>query len=526
MAKHPDKQIAGAEVFQLWDTHGFPPELTMELLREDGFSVADPESFEQLMEEQRNRSRAATRFEGDGERIQVYGELGLTPTNFVGYESTISMAAVNAILINGSTIVRRLTPQMAARASRIEIVLDRTPFYAEGGGQVGDRGDLVWDGGLFHVTDTQHVGEGGVTVHFGELVEGEVGIGDIVEARVSEAFRGDTARNHTATHILHAALRQVVGSHVRQAGSLVTPDRLRFDFTHLEALTPDQIKTVELLANRAVRDNIPVNIEYQDYQDAIAGGALAFFGDKYADVVRVVGVCDADMGQCFSKELCGGTHVHASGDVGSIVVLGESSIGAGLRRIEALTGRAAAEHIREQENTVNRLSAALRIPPAEIETRVATLRDENDQLRRQLQTLERRLARAEAEAMMAGNTGSSDAAADDVTRVGETAVIVRRVDVTSADGLRSVGDVLKQKYSSAVILLASVINGAPQFLAMSTQDVTAKIPAGSVVSTAAKLAGGGGGGRPDIAQGAGKDPSKIDAALEAGRKLIEEKLSA
>ncbi|MGE0058261.1 MAG: DHHA1 domain-containing protein, partial [Dehalococcoidia bacterium] len=260
-----------------------------------------------------------------------------------------------------------------------------------------------------------------------------------------------------------------------------------------------------------------------NYEDAIAGGALAFFGDKYADVVRVVGVCDADMGQCFSKELCGGTHVHASGDVGAIVVTGESSIGAGLRRIEALTGRAAAEHIREQENTVNRLSAALRIPPAEIETKVAGLRDENDQLRRQLQALERRLARAEAESMLSGG-GSSDASDDNVTRIGETAVIVRRVDVTSADGLRSVGDVLKQKYGSAVILLASTVNGAPQFLAMSTPDVSVKIPAGSIVSTAAKLAGGGGGGRPDIAQGAGKDASKIDAALEAGRKLIEEKL--
>jgi alanyl-tRNA synthetase len=524
-AKHADRQIAGSEVFQLWDTHGFPPELTLELLREDGYTVADPESFEQLMEEQRTRSRAATRFEGDGERIQVYAELGLSPTNFVGYESTISMAGVSAILINGSTIVRRLTAQMAERASRVEIVLDRTPFYAEGGGQVGDRGDLVWDGGRFSVTDTQHVGEGGVTVHIGSLVEGEIGIGDIIEARVSEEARGDTARNHTATHILHAALRQVVGSHVRQAGSLVTPDRLRFDFTHLEGLSPEQVTAVELLANRAVRDNIPVNIEYQEYADAIAGGALAFFGDKYADIVRVVGVCDTEMGQCFSKELCGGTHVHASGDVGAIVVLGESSIGAGLRRIEALTGRAAAEHIREQENTVGRLSAVLRIPPAEIETRVAALRDENDQLRRQLQTLERRLARAEAESMLAG-AGSNDAATDDVARIGETAVIVRRVDVTSADGLRSVGDVLKQKYSSAVILLASVINGAPQFLAMSTPDVTAKIPAGSVVSTAAKLAGGGGGGRPDIAQGAGKDAAKLDAALEAGRKLIEEKLGS
>ena len=276
-----------------------------------------------------------------------------------------------------------------------------------------------------------------------------------------------------------------------------------------------------------MRDNIPVHVEYQSYEDALAGGALAFFGDKYADTVRVVGVCDPDdASECFSKELCGGTHVHASGDVGAIIITGETSIGAGLRRIEAVTGRAAAERVREHENTFARLSAALRIPPAEIETRVATLREENDSLRRQLQTLERRLARAEAESMLSGGSSGSPDATDDVQRIGDVAVIVRRVDVTSADGLRYVGDVLKQKYGSAVILLAAVINGKPTFVAMSTPDIAAKLPAGSIVSVAAKQAGGGGGGRPDMAQGAGKDASKLDAALEAGRKLIEEKLGA
>jgi len=519
-----DRRIVGREVFQLWDTHGFPPELTMELLREEGYEVDDPESFEQLMEEQRNRSRAATRFEGDGERIQTYAELGLPPTGFVGYETTRALAAVSAIVLNGTTIVRSLTPEMSARAERIEIVLDHTPFYAEGGGQVGDRGEIVWPGGRFRVTDTQTVGEGGVIVHIGRIEEGSVGIGEPVEARVDNDSRADTMRNHTATHLLHAALRQVIGTHARQAGSLVTPDRLRFDFTHLEALTPEQVREVELLANRAVRENIPVSVEYQSYEDALAGGALAFFGDKYADTVRVVGVCDSETLQCFSKELCGGTHVHASGDVGSIVVTSESSIGAGLRRIEALTGRAAAEHIRQQENTVARLSAALRIPAAEVEGRVQTLREENDQLRRQVQALERRLARAEAESLLSGGPAAETAA--DETRIGDTAVIVRRVDVPSVDAMRAMGDVLKQRYGSAVILLAAAIDGNPQFLAMSTQDVAKKAPAGNIVGIAAKAAGGGGGGRPDMAMGGGKDLGKITEALAAAKAEIEARLSA
>src|SRR5690606_21111343 len=222
---------------------------------------------------------------------------------------------------------------------------------------------------------------------------GTLSVGDPVEAAVDERLRADTMRNHTGTHILHAALRKVLGPHVRQAGSLVTPDRLRFDFTHLEALTPQQIRDVEALANQVVRDNLTVHIEHKSYEEALAEGALAFFGDKYADIVRVVGVCDLELRDCFSHELCGGTHVHSSGEVGAIVITGETSIGAGLRRIEAVTGRAAVERIRANEETLARVSAALMAPPSEIESRITALREENDRLRKQLQAMERRLAR-------------------------------------------------------------------------------------------------------------------------------------
>jgi alanyl-tRNA synthetase len=513
-ARHADKQVPGSDVFQLWDTHGFPPELTQELLAEEGFTVADPETFETLMEEQRQRSRASAHFEADAERLQTYAELALPASEFRGYESTRVFTTVSAILIDGTTIVRSLTPELAS-GHRIEIVLNQTPFYPEGGGQVGDRGEIVWQSGHFIVEDTQAVGEGGgVIAHIGRLEAGSVSVGDDVEARVNEDLRADIMRNHTGTHILHASLRQVLGQHVRQAGSLVTPDRLRFDFTHLEALTPDELRRVEALANKAVRENIPVNVEYLSYEDALSGGALAFFGDKYADTVRVVGVCDPDLDRCFSKELCGGTHVHASGQVGAVIITAETSIGAGLRRLEAVTGRAAAERLRQQEDLSGRLSARLRAPIAEIETRVTALQSRIEELEKQLEAAERRLARDEAASI-----------ADSAVQIGDTSVLVARLDsAPNADFLRDLGDGLKQRLGNAVLLLAAVIDGKPSFLAMATPEASKRVSAGDIVRVAAKEAGGGGGGRPELAQGGGTDPSKLDAALAAGTKLIEEKL--
>jgi alanyl-tRNA synthetase len=510
-----DMEVTGSRVFQLWDTYGFPPELTLELLSEDGYAVNDPETFERLMEEQRARSRAAGQFEADGERLQTYAELSLPHTEFVGYERTRTFAHVSAILIDGTTVVRTLTPALST-GHRVEIVLTQTSFYPEGGGQVGDRGEIVWPEGHFIVDDAQAVGEGGVIAHIGRLEAGSISAGDPVEARVNEDLRADTMRNHTATHVQHAALRQVLGSHVRQAGSLVTPERLRFDFTHLEALTADELRRVELLANKTVRENITVTVDYMSYEEALAAGALAFFGDKYADTVRVVGVCDLEADRCFSKELCGGTHVHASGDIGAIVITGEASIGAGLRRLEAVTGRVAAERARQNEETLSRLGLALQAAPSEVEPRVAALKDQVADLERSLRAIERRMAR-----------GESDAIADSATRVGETALIASRVgEVPNVDFLRDLGDGLKTRLGSAVILLAGTVEGKPSFLAMATPDVAKKCPAGDVVRVAAKEAGGGGGGRPELAQGGGTDVSKIDAALAAGKQLMEERLQA
>jgi alanyl-tRNA synthetase len=513
------KQIGGADVFELWDTHGFPPELTQELLSEDGFSIADPETFEMLMQEQRDRSRAAAQFDGGVDRAETYAELALPATEFLGYETTSATGAVVAILVDGEPVQDVSAPTEA----RIEVALSQTPFYGEGGGQVGDQGELSWQDGRFVVEDTQAVGEGGVTAHVGRLESGTLRVGDTVDARVDETRRADTMRNHTATHILHAALRHELGTHVRQAGSLVTPDRLRFDFTHLEAMTLEQISAVEALANRVVRDNLTVHVDYMPYEKALEEGALAFFGDKYADTVRVVGVCDVDLHDCFSHELCGGTHVHHSGEVGAIIITGETSIGAGMRRIEAVTGRAAWERIRGDEDAISRLSTRLRVAHDAVEERVDAVLTETERLRRQVQQLERQIARQSASGSVSAGT---EAGAEAVPEIGGVPAVVRAVpEASSADFLRDVGDALKQRHKTAVILLGAVIDERPVFVAMSTPDVAKKCPAGDVVRAAAQAAGGNGGGRPESAQGGGTDASKLEAALAAARKLIEERLS-
>jgi alanyl-tRNA synthetase len=302
---------------------------------------------------------------------------------------------------------------------------------------------------------------------------------------------------------------------VRQAGSYVGPDRLRFDFTHLEALKPEEISRVEALANEVVRSNIEVHVHHQSYEDAIAGGALAFFGEKYSDMVRVVGICEPEADACFSKELCGGTHCHASGDVGAIAITAETSIGAGMRRIEAVTGRAAVERTRRNEETLAALGSILRVGQGEVLARVQSLQDELETARKKVLALERQSARDE-----------SGALAGQAVQVNGVAVLAAKVEASNADYLRDLGDGLKAKLGSAVVLLGAEIDGRPVFLAMATPDAARKAPAGDIVRIASQAAGGGGGGRPELAQGGGTDTAKIDEALEAGRKLAEQRLSA
>ena len=325
--------LPGEVVFRLWDTHGFPVEMTSEIASERDVEV-DMDGFERAMAAQREQSRAGAQFGDDRAKIRVYESLGVGGTAFLGYETLSASSVVVGLIADDEAV------ESVSEGQDVEVVMVATPFYSEGGGQIGDAGEIAGAEGSIRVHDTQEVMPG-LTVHFGKVARGSVSMGETVDAYVDPIRREDTARNHTATHLLHAALRQVLGPHVRQAGSLVSPDRLRFDFTHVQQVTDDEMWQVQLLVNEKIRQNARVLRDEDTYQEAIRRGALAFFGDRYDERVRLVEIAN---GETFSFEVCGGTHVERTGEVGSVYVLGESSIGAGMRRIEAVSGRAAERH--------------------------------------------------------------------------------------------------------------------------------------------------------------------------------------
>jgi alanyl-tRNA synthetase len=507
--------VPGDLVFYLQDTHGFPMELTREIARERGFDI-DEEGFEADMEAQRERARAAQQFGvGQEEKAEAYASLAHLQTRFVGYETLRHETTVAGIVVGADAV------DSASEGDEAEIVLHETPFYAEAGGQVGDQGEIVWPNGRFLVEDTQFAAER-LIAHRGRVTEGRIAVNDDVVAKVDARKRADTMRNHTGTHLLHSALREVLGTHVRQAGSLVAPDRLRFDFTHMEALKPEELVAVQARVNEKIREDIPVETGQRSYDDAIASGALAFFGDKYAEDVRVVDVCEPEPDEaesCFSRELCGGTHCRSTGQIGMLVIVREESIGAGVRRIEALTGRAADEYVREQQATLERVAKSLGAAPDEVEAKLASLQQELSAAEKRLQALERQAARREAEALVeqAERPPEADGAA----------VIVSRVSATSPELLREMGDFLRDRLGSAVIALGAVVNDRPSFMVMATRDLTSRgLHAGDIVKGVAAVAGGGGGGRPDMAQAGGKDAAKLDDALAAGHKLIRERLGS
>ena len=414
----------------------------------------------------------------------------------------------------------------AEAGETVEVVLVETPFYPEGGGQVGDGGGIAAPGGRVAVEDTQSPAEG-LIVQRGRVVEGRIAVSDAVHGSVDVEKRRASQRNHTATHLLHAALREVLGDHVRQAGSLVAPDRLRFDFTHIEATKPEELAAVQRLVNEKVRADIEVHWEHMPYDQALSGGAMALFGEKYQANVRVVGICEHDpvppttndhrppTTRCFSKELCGGTHCRRTGEIGAFIIASETSVGSGLRRIEALTGALADAYVLEHQSVLRRLGAKLSAQPSEVEARVEALQAELDAERKRLQQLERAAGRSEVDTLLQATQ-----------TIDGVSVVVARVDAASADAMREMGDLLREKLGSAVIVLGAVVGERPTFLALVTSDLTKRVRAGDMIKQVAAVAGGGGGGRPDMAQAGGKDPSKLDEALTLARKLAAEGLSA
>jgi alanyl-tRNA synthetase len=489
--------ITGKEAFLLYDTYGFPFEVTAEIAREHHMEV-DMEGFEKEMDKQREKGRAAAGFGGDFDAVRVYQKMGADNTMFLGYETTTAPSVVTALVADGSSV------EKVDEGRKVEIILRETPFYAEGGGQVGDKGIIEGPKGTILVEDTQSP-LAGLVVHKGHVTKGSVSTGESVVATADRERRKGAARNHTATHLLHAALRQVLGTHVRQAGSLVTPDRLRFDFTHVNPMTDDELRKAEGLVNDRIRANVQVRKRETTYRQAVADGALAFFGDKYGNEVRVVEIAN---GEAFSYEICGGTHLNATGEVGYCHVIGESSIGAGMRRIEAVTGPAAEALVREREALLSRVSRQLEASPQDLETRVASLLNEITRLRGEASTQERISSRQQAQQLL-----------ESVKEVNGLKVASGTAGVTSVEALREVGDWLRDKLGGGIIVLGAVVNDRPTLLVMVSKDLVGRgLHAGDAVKEAAKVMGGGGGGQPEMAQAGGREPGKLEEAL---RKAVE-----
>jgi alanyl-tRNA synthetase len=500
-----DKKISSDNIFKLYDTYGFPAELTAEMAADNGLSV-DLEGFKAEMERQRERARAAHKFVlGEKATTFNYASKSLPSTEFVGYKRTSCKARVLSIVVDGK-------PQEAAsEGEHVEVVLDCTPFYAEMGGQVADTGEITGKQGKLAVSDTVWV-NGETIVHRGKVVDGAVFLGEKVSAEVDMSRRLDIARNHTATHLLHAALRQVLGSHVHQSGSLVAPDRFRFDFTFEAPVLKEELAEIQRIVNEGIRRNLPVTKKEMPYAQAVAEGAIALFGEKYGDVVRTVRVGQAKSPLSF--EVCGGTHVDRTGDISFFQIVSEGSIGSGMRRIEAVTGRGAEKLIEERASALEKIAQQLQVPAANIESKIASTLEELDSERKRAVSLERQLSKETAESLLTQ--------AESVKGVSVLAV---KVSASSMDALRHTGDVLRDKLTSAVVVLAAVWDDKPNFLAVVTPDLVSKgLNAGDIVKKVAQATGGSGGGRPQLGQGGGKDKDKLEQALKMVARLVEEKV--
>ena len=492
--------LPGETVFKLYDTYGFPFDLTADVCREREVTL-DEAGFQRELEAQRERARAASQFGADySAAIDLEGE-----TQFTGYDHLADQATVTAIVDSEGNALAALEA-----GQKGTVVLDRTPFYGESGGQVGDTGYLYVDGGRFQVTDTQK--QSGHHLHQGIMVDGTLSVGANVRGEVDASLRGATIRNHSATHLLHKALRMVLGDHVQQKGSLVNAERLRFDFSHFEPMTAEQLAEVERLVNEQILANAPTKTEQMSLAEAKAKGAAALFEAKYADSVRVLTIGADD----FSIELCGGTHVNRSGDIGCCHVVSEVGIASGVRRIEAITGENALAYFREQEARVQRLGERLKTKPEQVEARVDSLVERNRALEKELEQLKAKLASAAGSDMLS-----------QVQEINGVKLLATQLEGVSGKELRGVLDQLKNKLGSGVILLgvADTAAGKVSLIAGVTQDLTGRVKAGELVNHVASQVGGKGGGRPDMAQAGGSSPDALPAALSSVPAWLENTLS-
>jgi alanyl-tRNA synthetase len=487
-------QVPGDLVFKMYDTYGFPVDIIQDIVRDDRMSL-EMKGFEAAMEQQRLRSRRDRTSYPEG---SAYGKLSAQgiKTDFLGYEGTRSDAKVLMIVRQGKDV------EQAAAGEEIELVAARTPFYGEAGGQVGDRGRIYAQGFEMEVSDTVK-DPNNIIIHKGKILRGQISPGQTVTLAVDADRRLAIAKNHTVTHILHAVLRQVLGDHVKQAGSLVAPDRLRFDFTHFAAINEEKLGEIETLVNDRIQRNIPLKTEEMVAEEAFKTGATALFEEKYGDSVRVVGMED------FSKELCGGTHTERTGDIGLFKIVSEGSVAAGVRRIEAVTGTVALGLAQKAFHTLNTLAETLKTKPDELTDRVQKMMAHQKALEKELAAIK---AKAQAEA--------SDQVLSDIQVVDGVSVLAQEVSVDTPAALRDIADNLKAKMKSGIIVLGSKANGKVLLVAIVTKDHLEKYHAGRILKEVAALVGGGGGGRPDMAQAGGSKPEKLTEALAAVYEIV------
>ncbi|QCU89728.1 alanine--tRNA ligase [Thiomicrorhabdus sediminis] len=485
--------IEGEIAFKLYDTYGFPLDLTADVARERNLSV-DEAGFEKAMEAQRERARSASSFSAQAvDKIDFDGE-----TQFIGYECDDADTKVVAIFVDGAAV------DSAAQGTDATVILDKTPFYAESGGQVGDTGSLTEGMHSFHIDNCQKQGK--LFLHIGKVTAGTISVGQVLHAQIDVAGRRASERNHSATHLLHAALREVLGTHVQQKGSLVSPERLRFDFAHFEPINDEQLLQIEKLVNQNVMKNTPVGTNEMDIEAAKEMGAMALFGEKYGDIVRVV-----DMGE-FSVELCGGTHVNHTGEIGPFRIAAETGIASGVRRIEALTGDNAWQAIYDSEEKLQNVAVTVKSDKQQVEGKVNQLVADYKELEKQFKQLQSKLAASQG-----------DDLASAAVKVGDVNVLAAQLEGADVNTLRETLDKLKSKLAPAAIVLAAVDGEKVSLVAGVSKEITNTFKAGELVNHVAQQVGGKGGGRPDMAQAGGKDPSKLAEALDSVKAWAEAK---
>jgi alanyl-tRNA synthetase len=492
-------EISGTDAFKLYDTFGFPLDLTEDYAMENGMSV-DREGFEEAMQQQRKRARSA-RQESESMKVQG-GPLGefTIKSEFVGYTDLVTSTNITGIVLGDAFV------QTVKTGNQIQLILARNPFYAESGGQVSDQGTVTKPGaealveGVFKAPNGQFV-------LMAKVVEGVFQVGDEVQATVSRTKREDTIKNHTATHLMHKALKEVLGDHVNQAGSLVEPERLRFDFSHFGSISQDELSDVEHRVNAQIWNNTELHIELKSIDEAKAMGAMALFGEKYGEIVRVVQVGD------YSLELCGGCHVQNTAQIGLFKIMSESGIGSGVRRIEAVTGRYAYEYLDDQISLLKEASSVLKTSPAELPKRIIGMLDQVREVTRENESLQGKINRIEAGSLL-----------DQVKQIGDVSVLIAKVQAPSMEALRTIVDQTKEKLPSVIIILGSISDDKVNLITAVTPDLIKQgFHAGNLIKQIAAVCGGSGGGRPDMAQAGGKEPGKLAEALAYGERLVSEK---